>query len=114
MRLACLHAPELALQAVLRRDPERRDDPIALADGPGERARVVAATERARRAGVRPGLVVNQARTVASALLGGRPLTVLPAVAADTAAAAAALGDVGYAFAPQIEQQDERVFLDVG
>src|SRR6185295_13476650 len=99
MRIACVHAPELALQAVLRRDPERRDAAIALSEGPGERARVVAATEWARRAGVRPGLMVNLARAAASGKLGRETLTVLPAAPADTAAAAAALADVGYGFA---------------
>jgi protein ImuB len=56
---------------------------------------------------------VNQARAAASGTL-REPLTVLPVSPADTAAAAAALADVGYGFAPQVEHEGERVFLDVG
>jgi protein ImuB len=114
MRLACVHVPQLALQAILRRDPERREEPVALAEGPGERAAIVAVSERARRAGVRPGMTAAQARAVASAWLGGQNLVVVPQSASDTAAAAAALADVGYAFAPRVQCEGERLFLEVG
>jgi protein ImuB len=109
MRLACLHAPALALQAVLRRDLELREQPVALASGPGERARITALTERARRAGVRRGLTVSQARAAST-----EALTVVPSSAPDTAAAAAALADVGYGFAPRVESEGERIFVEVG
>ena len=107
MRMACVHVPQLALQAILRRDPERRDEPVALAEEPGERARILAASELARRAGVRPGMTPSQARAVASALLGAKKLVVIPQSPSDTAAAAAALADVGYGFAPRV--QSERI-----
>lgn len=117
MRIACVYVPDLALQAILRRDPERRGEPVALSDGPGERARIVAATASAAAAGVRPGLMVSQARAIASGRLGGAAsngLLVLPAQEADTAAAAAALADLGYAFAPRVESVGERLYLDAG
>jgi protein ImuB len=114
MRVACVYVPELALQAVLRRDPERRNEPVALADGLGERARILAASPPARRAGVRPGLTTSQARAVSSGLIGSKKLVVVPQSAADTAAASAALADVGYAFAPRVHSEDCRLFLDVG
>jgi protein ImuB len=120
MRIACLWAPRLALQAILRREAREltaaggRDEPVALADKPGERARVVALTEAARRAGVRRGMTVAQARVVASGALGAERLRVVPASTADTQAAEAALMDVGYAFAPKVEPEGERVFLEVG
>lgn len=112
MRVACLSAPQLALQAVLRRTPERRHEAVALGDGPGERARVVGFTAAARAAGIRRGLTVNQARAAAAGR--GVPLEVVVASAADTAAAEAALADVGYAFAPRVDAEPGRVFFEVG
>ena len=112
MRVACVYAPQLALQAVLRREPERRSEAIVLADGGHERSRVVGLTRAAEHVGVRRGLTVNQARAAASALrVAVRVVVVSPA---DTAAAQAALADVGYAFAPRVEAEPGRVFLEVG
>src|SRR5215213_1880177 len=114
MRIACVHVPDLPLQAVLRRNPEHRDEAVALAEAPGERARVLACTRRARQAGVRAGLLVSQARAVSSALLAPAPLRVIPASSADSEATAAALADLGYAFAPRVQAEGERLFLEVG
>jgi protein ImuB len=114
MRIACLYVPELALQAILRRDPERRNDPVALCEGPGERARVIACTRSARQAGVFAGLTASQARAVANGRLGPDKLRVLAAQAADTAATIAALADLGFAFAPRVETAGERIYLDIG
>jgi protein ImuB len=111
MRIACVYAPQIALQAVLRRDPELREDALALADAKGERARIVAFTRAAHRAGVRLGMTVCQARAMAG---GQDRLRVLPASPADTAAAQAALADVGYGFAPRVQSEDDRIFFEVG
>jgi protein ImuB len=62
---------------------------------------------------VRPGLTVSQARAVAGGRLGADHLLVFPAQPADTAAAVAALADLGYGFAPQVESVGERLYLDV-
>jgi protein ImuB len=113
VRIACVHVPSLALQAILRRTPEQRDEAVALAESGGERARILACTRAARATGVRPGLLVSQARAVSSALGAGKPLRVVPVSPADTAATSAALADVGYAFAPQVQCEAERLFLDV-
>jgi len=111
MRIACVYAPQIALQAVLRRDPELREGALALADAKGERARIVALTRAAQRAGVRMGMTVCQARAMA----GGRePLRVLTVSPADTASAQAALQDVGYGFAPRVQSEGERIFFEVG
>jgi nucleotidyltransferase/DNA polymerase involved in DNA repair len=59
MRIACVYVPELALQAILRRDPEHRHEPVALCDAAGERARVIACTKSARQAGVHVGLTAS-------------------------------------------------------
>ena len=111
MRIACVYAPQIALQAVLRRDPELRAGALALAEAKGERARIVAFTLAAHRAGVRVGMTVCQARAMAG---GQDKLHVLVASSADTAAAQAALADVGYGFSPGVESEDDRIFFEVG
>jgi protein ImuB len=64
-------------------------------------------TLEARRAGVRVGMTVAQAKTVCP------DVQLLSASAADVEAAEAALADVGYAFAPRIECNGEDVFFAV-
>jgi protein ImuB len=113
VRIACIHVPSLALQAVLRRTPEQREEAVALAESGSERARILACTRAARAVGVRPGLLVSQARAVSSALCAGKPLRVVSLSPADSAATSAALADVGYAFAPQVQCEAERLFLEV-
>jgi protein ImuB len=120
MRIACVHAPQIALQAVLRRDPEQpREGPVVLTDEAGggavpDRARVIALTRVVHQAGVRREMTVSQARSLWSATSTTQPLRVMAASAADTAAALAALADVGFAFAPRLESESGRVFLEVG
>ena len=121
MRIACVFVPQLALQAVVRRTPDARGGPVAVlqvgADGAGAAAgggktrpkRVARVTEfspEARREGVRAGMTGAQAAAVCAGL---RLLTV---TAADREAAAAALADVGFAFAPRIERAGDRIFFE--
>jgi protein ImuB len=75
---------------------------------PGKKPRVTQLDARARRAGVRPGMTAAQARAVSA------NVRLFTATAADHEAGAAALADVGYAFAPRVESGDggERVFFD--
>jgi protein ImuB len=66
---------------------------------------------------VRRGMTVSQARALWSATApadGSQKLRVLRASAADSAAAEAALADVGFAFAPRLESERGRIFLEVG
>src|SRR5450432_947428 len=134
MRLACVYVPELALQAVLRRAPEARGVPAALLgvpsaqtrsprsagqlspnqDGargvarkPAGKPRVVELSAEARRAGVVRGMTPAQAQAACPGL------RLLAASPADLEAAEGALADVGYAFAPRVEQERERVFFAV-
>lgn len=107
MRLACLFAPRLALQAVLRRTPEARDQPAALLGGHNGSARVTELTEGAWRAGIRIGMTKAQARAACAEL---RFVTATPA---DVEAAQAALVDVGYGFAARVEAEPEHVFFTV-
>jgi len=113
LRLACVFVPQLPLQAVLRREPEARGFAVALFDRAPQspHARVVAATEEARRAGVRTGMTGAQAGAACPTL------RKVSAAAADVATAQAALADLGYAFAPRIDTesaQQGRIFFEVG
>jgi protein ImuB len=133
MRLACVYVPQLALQSVLRRAPELRGAPAVLlgtardvatagkAGGaqnqllpnqaqPGKakgKLRVLELTAEARRAGAVPGMTAAQASAVCP---GVRLLSASPA---DVEAAEGALADIGYAFAPRVEAEPERVFFEV-
>ena len=109
MRLCCVYVPQLALQAVLRRAPELRGAPAALlakANGKGK-PRVVELTSEARRSGVAPGMTGAQAEAACPGV------RLCEATAADREAAEGALADVGFAFAPRVEREPERVFFEV-
>lgn len=108
MRIACIYVPQLALQAALRAAPERRGTPVAVIGKARRRSEaVVAANDKARRGGVRLGMTAEQARALCPEVF------VVRESPADVAAAEAALADVGFAFAPCIETESARVFLDV-
>lgn len=64
MRLASLFVPLFPLAARLRSEPELREDAVAIVEGNGSAAHVVAATRRARKGGIRPGLTLPQARAI--------------------------------------------------
>jgi len=106
--IACVHAPDIALQAVLRglADVGERAGPFALAAGAGGRAPVLAVTAAA--ASVRPGM------TVAQALAALPSLRVVTAGQPDVDAAAAALTDLGLGFASRVDTEPERVFFQAG
>ena len=61
-RIACLAVPLFPLAARLRCEPELINEGVAIFEGNGHQARVVAATRRARKAGVRIGMTLTQAR----------------------------------------------------
>jgi len=117
MRLACVHVPQLALQAALRRSPEAREQPAALlavtaaTSSKSSRGRgvfrVVEMNADAQRAGVRPGMTGAQAAAAAPGL------RLLRATDADGEAGAAALADVGFAFAPRVERDGERIYFAI-
>lgn len=62
--IACLSVPLFPLAARLRSEPELLAEAVAVCAGNGSAARVVAATRRARRAGVEPGQTLPQARAL--------------------------------------------------
>jgi protein ImuB len=123
MRLACVYVPQLALQAALRRSPEARESPsVLLTSGTlggsprppakdsarqsrATSTRVAELNTEARGAGVRPGMTAAQATATCPGL------RLFTATAADAEAGAAALCDVGYAFAPRVERDGERIYF---
>jgi len=110
LRIACAHAPQIALQSVLRglTEPHEREAPIALAAGLGGRAPLLGLTRAARLAGACLGMTVTQALAIVPSL------RVMQARQADGDAAQAALQDLGLSFAPRIEAESGRVFFQVG
>src|ERR1017187_2952841 len=68
-RLACLVVPLFPLAARLRSEPALRDEAVILCEGNGTAAHVVAATRKARKAGIRPGFTLPQARALLPDLL---------------------------------------------
>jgi protein ImuB len=107
-RLACLVVPLFPLAARLRSEPALKDEAVVLCEGNGTAAHVVAATRKARKAGIRPGFTLPQARALVPDLL---------ARARDTEserAAQEALLDVAGTVSPRVEDAgDGVVYLDV-
>lgn len=104
-RLACVAVPLFPLAARLRSEPELRGEAVAVLAGNGSAARVIAATRTARRAGVRPGMTLLQARAL---------LPKLVARSRDAAcehAAQEALFETAEAFSPRVEDAGEGVVL---
>jgi len=108
VRLACVFAPRLALQAVLRRMPEAMDAPVALLGDEKTKSRITQMSAKAQQEGVRLGMTATQA---AAACPGVKLVSASPA---DVEAAKSALADVGYAFASRVECEGENVFFAVG
>src|ERR1700759_2210985 len=106
-RIACLHLPLFPLAARLRSEPELAREALAVMEGNGNAARVVAATRLARAAGPRPGLSLPQARALCPKLVAR------PRDADCERAAQEALLEVAEAFSPRVEDAGEGiVYLD--
>ncbi len=68
-RIACLFVPLFPLAARLRAEPELAGEVVAVCEGNGSAARVVAASKPARQAGVRSGTTLAQARGILPSLI---------------------------------------------
>jgi protein ImuB len=108
MRLACLFVPLFPLAARLRSEPELKGDAVVIFEGNGNAARVVAASRRARKAGIEAGMTLPQSRAL------------LPKLAARgrdrecERAAQEALLEVAESFSPRVEDGREGVaYLDL-
>jgi protein ImuB len=103
MRLACVAVPLFPLAARLRSEPDLKGEAIAVCEGNGNAARIVAASRRAREKGVQSGQTLPQAR----ALLPG--LLARPRDHASERAAQEALLEAAEAFSPRVEDAGEGV-----
>ncbi|MEM6701285.1 MAG: hypothetical protein AAF690_01200 [Acidobacteriota bacterium] len=61
-RIACIALPLFPLAARLRCEPELQREGVAIFEGNGQTARIVAASKVARKAGLKPGMTLPQAR----------------------------------------------------
>src|SRR3989442_11454384 len=106
-RIACLLVPDLPVAAACRADPDLAARPLALSEGGGPHAPIVAAAAAARARGVRAGHTVAQARAIAA------DLVVRPRDETAERSAVRALVDVAASLASRIEAADDgAVFLD--
>lgn len=69
MRILCLYVPMFALAARLRSEPELLGEAVAIVEGNGNSAYVVAAARRARAKGIRAGMSLAQARSILPKLI---------------------------------------------
>ncbi len=107
-RLACICVPLFPLAARLRAEPELLEDGVAVTEGNGQAARVVAATRRARTAGIRPGMTLTQARALLPKLVAR------PRDPECERSAQDALLDVADRVSPRVEDYgDGFAFLDI-
>ena len=106
-RIACVRVPLFPLAARLRAEPELLEEGVVVTEGNGQAARVVAATRIVRRAGVRPGHTLTQARALLPGLIARGRDPECERSAQD------ALLDVADRFSPRVEDEGEGVvFLD--
>ena len=108
MRLACLTVPMFPLAARLRSEPDLAGTAAAVFAGNGHAARLVAATRPARKAGLRPGMTLPQARALLPKLVArGRD-------EASERAATEALLDAADGISPRVEDAGEGlVYVDL-
>jgi protein ImuB len=108
MRIACLSVPDFPLAALLRAQPELRGERVAVADGQGPRAPLLAISAAAEQRGVRTGLSVAQAVAI------DRDLLVRTASPDLMQSAQAALCDAASSFSPRVEDAGAGVaYLDL-
>jgi protein ImuB len=107
-RIACIYIPMFPLAARLRSEPELLQEALAIVEGNGNNAHVVAATRRARTKGIRPGHSLAQARSILPKLIARGRDTECERTAQE------ALLEVAETFSPRIEDPgDGVVYIDI-
>ena len=102
-RIACLSVPLFPLAARLRSEPDLTGEALAIFQGNGSAARLIAASRRARQAGLQPGMSPAQARAILPNLTArGRDLL-------SERAACQALLEIAESFSPRVEDATEGV-----
>ena len=108
MRIACFHIPLFPLAARLRSEPELAREAVIITEGNGTAAHIVAASKKARKGGIHPGLSLPQARAILPRLIARSRDEVCERSAQD------ALLEVAESFSPRIEDAGEGVvYLDL-
>ncbi len=107
-RIACFYVPMFPLAARLRSEPELLNEAVAVVEGSGNAAHVVAATRRARTKGIRPGLSLAQARSILPKLIARGRDSECERTAQE------ALFEVAETFSPRVEDAGEGVvYVDI-
>jgi protein ImuB len=107
-RIACLFTPLFPLAARLRSEPDLLNEAVAIVEGDGGGAHIVAATRRARTKGIRAGMSLAQARSIVPKLIARVRDTECERTAQE------ALVEVAETFSPRVEDAGEGVvFLDI-
>ncbi|PYQ29625.1 MAG: hypothetical protein DMF56_11720 [Acidobacteria bacterium] len=107
-RIACLYVPMFPLAARLRSEPELLSEALAIVEGNGSTAHLVAATRRARTKGIRAGMTLAQARSILPKLIARARDAECERTAQE------ALLEVAETFSPRVEDAgDGFVFIDV-
>ena len=106
--IACIFVPLFPLAARLRSEPELKEEAVVICEGNGSAARVAAATRKARKVGIEPGMTLPQARARLPRLIArGRD-------ASCERSAQQTLLEVAESFSPRVEDAGEGVaYLDL-
>jgi protein ImuB len=107
MPFACIFVPDFPVEAVLRAEPELRSQAVAVLEGKPPLQKVAGVNEKARHAGVEPGMTKIQIESCTELVL--RPRSDLQETGAH-----AALLDCAQSFSPRIEDTaPDTVLLDL-
>jgi protein ImuB len=107
-RIACFYVPMFPLAARLRSEPELLQEAVAIVEGNGNNAHVVAATRRARTKGIRPGHSLAQARSILPKLIARGRDSECERTAQET------LLEVAETYSPRVEDATEGiVYIDI-
>src|SRR5579864_2265579 len=107
MPFACIFVPDFPVEAVVRAQPALREQAVAVLAGKPPLVRVFAVNEKARAAGVEPGMTKLQAEASPGVALRSRSLL-------EESAAHAALLDGAQSFSPRLEDTaSDTVILDL-
>jgi protein ImuB len=107
MPFACIFVPDFPVEALLRVEPDLRSQALAVLEGKAPVQTIFALNEKARRAGVSPGMTKLQVEACSDLKL--RPRSLL-----QEAAAHAALLDCAQSFSPRVEDAGcDSVLLDL-
>ena len=107
MPFACIFVPDFPVEAVLRAEPELRSQAVAVLEGKPPLQKVIGVNEKARAAGIEPGMTKIQIEACTELVLRARSCL-------QETTAHAALLDCAQSFSPRIEDTSpDTVLLDL-